>query len=112
MFDLLAAACLAHPARENASLAQIATAVVGRSSWRYGDRAYRRCLLDTGHVLGNFDLMAPRHGFWTAAIGGFCDEKINELLAVPKEREGALADFPVQPLAAFDAGPTAPAQTP
>lgn len=109
LFARLRDACLDHPALENASLALIATAVFGRSSWRYGDRAYRRCLLDTGHVLGNFDLMAPRHGFWTAAIGGFRDEKINDLLAVPKEREGALAVFPLQPLADFDAELTVPA---
>ena len=95
LFRRLAAACMEDPGVAGAQVALIATAVFWRSSWRYGERAYRRCLLDTGHVLGNFDIVAPKLDLCTFAVGGFVDSEIAELLATPEDKEGVLAVFPI-----------------
>lgn len=110
MFERLARACFNDPVVAQASVAVVATAVYWRSAWRYGERAYRRCLLDTGHVLGNFDVIAPRMGVGLTAIGGFVDDEVAELLAIPVEKEGILGVFPLYDLAKFSdikAGPSA-----
>jgi SagB-type dehydrogenase family enzyme len=114
LFRRLAAACYEDAAVAGAQIAVIMTAVFWRSSWRYGDRAYRRCLLDSGHVLGNFDIMAPRLGLCVHAIGGFVDREVNELLAIPEEREGALAVLPLHEVREYDdleTGPSARASS-
>jgi len=36
-----------------------------RESWKYGERGFRYCLLDTGHVIGSITLSASLHG-WSA----------------------------------------------
>lgn len=36
----------------------LVTALYYRSSWKYGDRAYRYCLLDSGHMLGCIEAAA------------------------------------------------------
>lgn len=95
LFRRLSAACFEDKTVAGARLALIATAVFWRSSWRYGDRAYRRCLLDTGHVLGNFDIIAPKLGLCTFAVGGFVDHEVAELLATPEDKEGVLGVFPI-----------------
>lgn len=102
LFERLAAACFDDAAVASASVAVVATCVFWRSAWRYGERGYRRCLLDSGHVLGNFDIVAPRLGLGTTAVGGFVDAEVNELLAVPEEKEGALAVFPLHEVSRFD----------
>ena len=69
----------------------ILTGVFYRSSWRYQDRAYRRICLDTGHVLGNIDLVSYPANFKAVLIGGFHDGKINEILSLDEEEEQTLA---------------------
>lgn len=75
-------------------MAVIATAIYWRSAWRYGPRAFRRCMLDTGHVLGNLDLAAPRYGLCTFAVGGCVDEEVASLLDIPHRPEGVVGVFP------------------
>jgi len=109
LFQRLASACLDDPLVTSAKMALVATAVYWRSSWRYGERAYRRCLLDTGHVLGNMDIVAPRQGIAPFVVGGFVDEEVAELLAIPAEKEGVLGVFPLHEIERFDeltAGPS------
>lgn len=96
IFMRLAKACFDDPVVAGARVAMIATAVFWRSAWRYGERAYRRCLLDTGHVLGNFDIAAPKLGLCTTAIGGFVDAEVADLLAIPQDKEGVLAVYPLR----------------
>lgn len=118
IFARLRGACFGDPALADCRVALIATAVFWRSAWRYGDRAYRRCLLDSGHVLGNFDIVAPKIGLCTTAIGGFVDAEVTDLLAIPADKEGVLAIFPMHEAAEFariKAGPSArpsPAEEP
>lgn len=110
IFERLSRACFKDAVAAGADLALVATSVFWRSAWRYGDRGYRRCLLDTGHVIGNLDIVAPRLGLATTAIGGFVDHEVAELLAIPEEKEGVLGVFPLRVVDGFDAlkpGPSA-----
>lgn len=87
----LQSATFEHPALAETGLALLFTGVYFRSSWRYQDRAYRRILLDTGHVQGNVELYAPLVGWHAAPIGGFVDAELDELLFLDSEEEGAIA---------------------
>jgi len=83
--------CMRHEAIANANLLVIMTAVYQRSAWRYQERAYRRILLDTGHILGNLVVYAPEEGFTPFPIGGFLDSSLNRLLFLDEAEEGVLA---------------------
>ncbi|MDB5097319.1 MAG: SagB-type dehydrogenase domain protein [Cyanobacteria bacterium RYN_339] len=96
-----------HPALEQSGLLVIATGVYFRSAWRYEDRAYRRILLDTGHVLGNLGLYAPVLGWQTQAIGGFADGAVEDLLFLDPEEEGVVAIAAVLPAGKPLTGPSA-----
>ena len=95
LFERLQAACFGDPALREARLALVATCVFWRSAWRYGERGYRRCLLDSGHVLGNLGIAAPRLGLAASAVGGFVDAEVAELLGISPEKEGVLAVLPL-----------------
>ncbi|XGV87496.1 MAG: SagB/ThcOx family dehydrogenase [Limnothrix sp. BL-A-16] len=87
----LQAACFQHPALTDASLALVTTAVFQRSAWRYGDRAYRRICLDTGHLLANATLACSLVDYQATLIGGFDDEQLERLLFLEPEQEGVTA---------------------
>ncbi|MFQ5654765.1 MAG: SagB/ThcOx family dehydrogenase [Planctomycetota bacterium] len=88
-------ACWGHPALTATSAAVILTGVFGRSSWRYHDRAYRRILLDTGHVLGNLCLSAEVEGHRAVPIATFADEPLHRLLFFDATQEGVLVVAPL-----------------
>lgn len=69
----------------------IATGVWQRSAWRYGDRAYRRVLLDTGHMLANAVLAAPAEGLCVVPAGDFLDDGVDGLLLLDGQREATVA---------------------
>lgn len=83
--------CFWHPSLESTQLAIITTAVFYRSAWRYEDRAYRRILLDTGHLLSNIELGCNIADYRAHLIGGFVDEAVNDLLYIDPEQEGTTA---------------------
>lgn len=83
--------CFGHPALAETDLAIVASSVFFRSAWRYQDRAYRRICLDTGHVLGNLEMAAPWFDRIALPIGGFSDDKLNELFFFERGDEEALA---------------------
>ncbi|MEO0759100.1 MAG: SagB/ThcOx family dehydrogenase [Cyanobacteria bacterium J06648_16] len=87
----LQAACFWHPALENTQLALVVTGVFQRSAWRYQARAYRRILLDSGHLLGNLELAGSLCDYRPHLIGGFVDEAVNQLLYLEAGVEGAIA---------------------
>ncbi|NET56834.1 MAG: SagB/ThcOx family dehydrogenase [Symploca sp. SIO2E6] len=95
VWSALQEACFWHPVLEKTQLAIITTAVFWRSAWRYEDRAYRRIFLDTGHLLGNIELAGALTGYRPHLIGGFADLKINDLLFLDSELEGAIAVIPL-----------------
>ncbi len=80
-----------NPVIENANVFLILSGVFFRSSWRYQDRAYRRICLDTGHVLGNVDVVSNHCGLKANLIGGFNDRLINEILNLDEDEEQSLA---------------------
>ena len=86
----LARYAFGHPAVVNARVVLLATGVFRRSAWRYQDRAYRRVLLDTGHMLANAVLAAPADGLRVVPIADFLDDGVDGLLLLDPEQEGTL----------------------
>ena len=82
--------CFGHEAIDQSNLLIIMTAVFQRSAWRYEDRAYRRILLDTGHILGNLNGCAEKEGLGVYPISGFFDQALNQLLFLDETEEGVL----------------------
>lgn len=103
-FDEVARASFSTPAFEAADALILLTGVFRRSSWRYHDRAYRRILLDCGHVLGNLSLAARAEGWRVAPTPAFEDGALSRLLFLDEREEGLLVVAPLVPESAVDAG--------
>ncbi|MDY7015726.1 MAG: SagB/ThcOx family dehydrogenase, partial [Cyanobacteriota bacterium] len=84
-----------HPALKQTALTLVVSGIFYRSAWRYEDRAYRRIFLDTGHLLGNIELVAAMNGYRASLIGGFQDEAMNNLLYFDAQQEGVIAVIPL-----------------
>ncbi|MEO1522827.1 MAG: SagB/ThcOx family dehydrogenase [Cyanobacteria bacterium J06633_2] len=91
VWQALQDACFWHPSLDDTQFALITTAVYGRSVWRYRARAYRRILLDTGHLLGNIELACAINQYRPHLIGGFADEALNQMLYIDADQEGGLS---------------------
>ena len=63
----------------SAPLVFILTSIVWREAWKYGERAYRYCLLDIGHAWQALALSAQAIGCDTFAAGSFVDEEVTQL---------------------------------
>ncbi len=87
----LQAACFWHPSLETTQLALVVSAIFQRSAWRYQDRAYRRVFLDSGHLLGNVEIAGTLCDYRPHLIGGFADERVNQLLYMDGVSESAIA---------------------
>ena len=57
----------------------VLTSIAWREAWKYGDRAYRYCLLDVGHAWQSLALAARAIGCESDAIGHFPDDGLAEL---------------------------------
>jgi SagB-type dehydrogenase family enzyme len=88
--DDLQEICFGHPALKDCDLAIVVTGVFERSTWRYQDRAYRRVLLDAGHILGNLSMISYLFDRKAYLLGGFHDDKLNALLKLNQDQEQAL----------------------
>ncbi|MBC7475341.1 MAG: SagB/ThcOx family dehydrogenase [Candidatus Sericytochromatia bacterium] len=91
VWEALKKSCFEHPSFDKSNLSIVLTGIFFRSSWRYEDRAYRRILLDTGHLLGNLILYSTFIDKYATLIGTFNDDKVNDLLWLDKSEEVALA---------------------
>ena len=86
-----------HPLRQGISVSQthslnfFLSTIFFRSSWKYRDRAYRYCLLDTGHLLENLVLSLRGHGFSPQVTYDFDDSLINSFLGFDPDREVCLS---------------------
>ncbi|MBV9389967.1 MAG: SagB/ThcOx family dehydrogenase [Chroococcidiopsidaceae cyanobacterium CP_BM_ER_R8_30] len=98
VWQTLQAACFWHPVLDGTQLAIVTTAVFYRSAWRYKARAYRRIFLDTGHLLGNFELACALNDYRPHLIGGFIDDAVNQLLYLDQEQEGTTTVVPLADL--------------
>ncbi len=87
----LVEACYGNAAVAAAPLSLVVTGVFERSRWRYLERAYRRILLDAGHLIGNAGLAAHALGGRTHATTAFSDEALETVLRLDADAEGALA---------------------
>lgn len=76
---------------DGAPLTFFLTAIFFRSAWKYGNRAYRYHLLDTGHVLENLSLSLKALKYPFEINFDFDDSAINHLLGLDERREVALA---------------------
>jgi SagB-type dehydrogenase family enzyme len=94
----LQSACFWHPALETTQIALVVSAIFQRSAWRYQDRAYRRVFLDAGHLLGNVEIAGTLCDYRPHLIGGFADERVNQLLYLDGILESAIAVLPLADL--------------
>jgi len=81
---------LMQPVLFECSVTFLWTAVVGRSSWKYNQRAYRYIYLDAGHIAQNLCLAAETLGMGCCLVGAFFDEEVNQLLEAEIDREPIL----------------------
>ena len=86
----LARAALGQAMVAHAQLTFIWTAVMGRSRWKYRQRAYRYIYLDAGHIGQNVCLAAEAEGLGSCMIGAFFDDHVNALLGVDGSEETAI----------------------
>ncbi|AGW12336.1 putative SagB-type dehydrogenase domain protein [Megalodesulfovibrio gigas DSM 1382 = ATCC 19364] len=70
------------------------TAIVHRSAWKYGERAYRYLLLDAGHLAENLLLALWLEGYGAMWAADFKDDAMNALLGLDGEREICLLAIP------------------
>ncbi len=76
--------------REPSRLSFFITAMYWRSVWKYRGRAYRYCLLDSGHMLANLELALAAHGLASATVYNFVDSAASALLGLAPRDEAAL----------------------
>lgn len=76
----ISAALLGLPAPPGPRAAAILTGLFSRGSWRYHERAWRRMLLDAGHLAGNLLLAAEREDIPATPLSGFRDGEVSDLL--------------------------------
>ncbi len=69
----------------------VVTAIPWRSSWKYGERAYRYCMLDVGHVAGNLLLVGSALGLEPRLITQFAEQPINAMMGIDGEGEFPMA---------------------
>lgn len=68
----------------------ILSAVFDRTRIKYGDRGYRYCLLEAGHIGQNIYLVSNAAGVKCCAVGGFCEQAINNHLELDGLSESAV----------------------
>ncbi len=81
-----------------ASVVFIWTAVVSRTTARYGDRGRRYVFLDAGHVGQNAYLAATALGYGCCTVGAFDDDAMNEIVGVDGTTETVVYAATVGPL--------------
>ena len=91
----LTQACYGNAQVAASPVAMVISGVFERSRWRYQERAYRRILLDSGHLMANALLVGPELDLRVGLTAAFCDDRLNELLRCDPTDEGALAVLPI-----------------
>ncbi len=120
-WEKIAAYFIHQPALSEAGFLILLSGIYERSAWRYGERGYRRILLDTGHLLSNLSLMAREAGFLAYPLSGFQDTFLNSLLFLGDSTEVCLtglamvhgeASYEPIPCTPFLPSPSHPPYTP
>jgi SagB-type dehydrogenase family enzyme len=68
----------------------VISSIYARSAWKYRERAYRYCLLDSGHGVTNALGYLRSVGLEAVALSLFKDDELNSLLSLDGEEEFAL----------------------
>ena len=66
------------------------TGILGRSLWKYRQRAVRYLFLDAGHICGNLHLAATALGLGCCPVAAFFDEEVEALVHADPEAEVAV----------------------
>ena len=74
----------------------LVAAIFGRSRFKYGLRAYRFALLETGHVGQNVLLAATALGLAAVPLGGYYDRRADEFLGLDGVNESTLYTIAVE----------------
>jgi SagB-type dehydrogenase family enzyme len=94
----ITAAALGHRMCRTGSVTFVWTAVIPRTTGRYGDRGYRYIYMDAGHVGQNMYLAATALRYGCCTIGAFDDDAMNASLGIDGEVETAVYAAAVGPL--------------
>lgn len=86
----LAEAAMEQSMCESSAVVFVWTSIFQRSTWKYGDRAYRYVYLDAGHIAQNLALSAAAMGLGTCQMAAIFDDEVNEILGVDGQRESAI----------------------
>jgi len=77
--------CLGQELGRDAAAIVFQTADLTKAIAKYGDRAYRYLHLDAGHLGQRLNLAAIRLKLGVSGIGGFFDDRVNQVLDIPQE---------------------------
>jgi len=72
---------------EEAACVFVWTAIVGRSKWKYRERAYRYIYMDAGHIGQTLYLAATALDLGCCTVGAFFDEEVDNLIGVDGKKE-------------------------
>ncbi len=72
---------------EEAACVFIWTAIVGRSKWKYRERAYRYIYMDVGHIGQTLYLAATALGMGCCTVGAFYDDEVDRVIGVDGKDE-------------------------
>jgi SagB-type dehydrogenase family enzyme len=94
----LSGAALGQRMCEQGSVTLVWTAVLPRTTGRYGKRGHRYVMLDAGHVGQNTYLAATALGYGCCTIGAFDDNAMNEIVGVDGSVEAVVYAASIGPL--------------
>jgi SagB-type dehydrogenase family enzyme len=94
----IARAALGQRMCRQGSVTFVWTAIIPRTTGRYGERGHRYIFLDAGHVGQNMYLAATALGYGCCTIGAFEDPAMNEVLGVDGKVETTVYAASVGPL--------------
>lgn len=77
--------CLGQELGRDAAAVVFHTADLTKAIAKYGDRAYRYLHMDAGHLGQRLNLAAIRLKLGVSGIGGFFDDRVNQVLDIPQE---------------------------
>jgi SagB-type dehydrogenase family enzyme len=69
------------------AVAVVLTACHSRTAMKYGERAYRYCLIEAGQIAQNMQLLCSSEGLACCNFGGFHDDTVMRLLDVDPSEE-------------------------
>jgi SagB-type dehydrogenase family enzyme len=72
---------------EEAACVFVWTAIVGRSKWKYRERAYRYIYMDVGHIGQMLYLASAALNLGCCTVGAFFDEEVNRVINVDGKNE-------------------------